>query len=60
MGETHLSGGLLVPALVIAVVAFILFVRVEKKAQDPIISLSLFKNRTFVVQNAVAALVMVS
>lgn len=57
MGETHLSWGLLVPALVIAVVAFILFVRVEKKAQDPIISLSLFKNRTFVVQNAVAALV---
>lgn len=57
MGEAKPSVLVLGSMLVIAVVAFYLFIRVEKHAQDPIISLSLFKNRTFVVQNAVAALV---
>lgn len=57
MGEARPSVLVLGSMLVIAVVAFYLFIRVEKHAQDPIISLSLFKNRTFVVQNAVAALV---
>lgn len=34
-----------------------LFVRQEKRAQDPIISLQLFKSRTFTIQNIMAALV---
>lgn len=34
-----------------------LFVRQEKKAQDPIIDLELFKNRPFVVHNLIAALI---
>ena len=36
---------------------FALFVVAEKRAADPIIPLSLFNNRTFVIQNVVAALV---
>ncbi len=36
---------------------FFLFIHFEKHAQDPVISLDLFKNSTFVVVNIVAALV---
>lgn len=57
LGEAQLSVGRLIVAFAVAVGAFALFMRTEKRAEDPIISLDLFKNRTFVVQNAVAALV---
>ncbi|SEL31643.1 drug resistance transporter, EmrB/QacA subfamily [Carnobacterium iners] len=42
---------------VFAVLSFIAFIYVEKRAVDPILPLSLFSNRTFVIQNLVAALV---
>ena len=48
---------LLVSLFIIAVLCFWLFIRTEKRAVDPIISLDLFKNKTFNVQNIVAALV---
>lgn len=43
--------------LVVSIVSLILFIRREKRAADPIISLELFKNRPFIVQNAIAALI---
>lgn len=43
--------------LFLAVVLFIWFILVEKQAKDPVISLQLFQNPTFVVVNIVAALV---
>lgn len=46
-----------VGGLVISAISLILFVRREKRAVDPIISLELFKNRPFIVQNAIAALI---
>ncbi|OFI49318.1 multidrug MFS transporter [Floricoccus tropicus] len=39
------------------IIFFILFVIVEKRAEDPVISLELFKNQTFIIANLVAALV---
>lgn len=38
-------------------VSLILFIKWEKRVEDPIISLKLFNNRTFVIQNVVAALI---
>jgi EmrB/QacA subfamily drug resistance transporter len=40
-----------------SVVFFIAFVFVEKRAQDPVIDLNLFKNSTFVIVNLVATLI---
>ncbi|WP_034550945.1 MDR family MFS transporter [Carnobacterium funditum] len=42
---------------VLAIMCFIAFIFAEKRAADPILPLSLFNNRTFVIQNLVAALV---
>lgn len=44
-------------AFAIFILSLVLFVRTEKKAQDPVISLDLFKNRTFVLVNLIAALI---
>ena len=41
----------------ISLSGLVVFIRVEKRAEDPLISLELFRNRTFVVVNLVAALV---
>lgn len=41
----------------IFIFGFIAFIYVEKKAVDPIISLDLFKNRTYVIVNLIAALI---
>lgn len=38
-------------------VSLFLFIKWEKRVEDPIISLKLFNNRTFVIQNIVAALI---
>lgn len=60
-GFQTLSGqnGLMVFAgcLAFAAVSLWQFIRAEKRAQDPIIDLKLFKNRSFVAANLVAALV---
>lgn len=42
---------------VLAIGLFIGFIYVEKRAEDPVISLDLFKDKTFIVVNLVAALV---
>ena len=42
---------------VFAILSFIAFIYAEKRAVDPILPLTLFNNRTFVIQNIVAALV---
>ncbi len=57
IGERH--GRLLIVGIcfVVAAVSMWLFVHQEKRATDPIIDLKLFSNRTFVIQNGVAALV---
>lgn len=41
----------------VSVISLVLFVRRERRATDPVISLDLFKNRPFMVQNAIAALI---
>lgn len=41
----------------ISLIGLVVFIQVEKRAEDPLISLELFRNRTFVVVNLVAALV---
>lgn len=41
----------------LAIIALFLFIRQEKRADDPVISLDLFKSRTFTIQNVLAALV---
>lgn len=41
----------------IFIVSMLLFIRQEKRADDPIIFLQLFENRTFVIQNFAAAMV---
>ncbi len=40
-----------------AIICLIFFIRIEKKAEDPVISLHLFKNKTFVLVNVIALLV---
>lgn len=57
LGNGQLSVAWVLSGLVVTVLAFALFLRQEKRASDPLIPLTLFKNRTFVVQNLVAALV---
>lgn len=41
----------------ISLIGLVVFIQVEKRAEDPLISLELFRNRIFVVVNLVAALV---
>lgn len=55
LGDQGLSIAV-VSLLILAIVTFLLFYRVEKKAADPLIDLALFHSRTFVVVNIVAAL----
>lgn len=55
LGDGGFSGGVLA-LLVAAVVSLLAFIWVEKRAEDPVISLDLFHSRIFVVVNAVAAL----
>ncbi|QMU07339.1 MFS transporter [Levilactobacillus suantsaii] len=57
LGDGQLGLIWVIVGLVVTVVAFYLFWRQEKRTADPLIPLSLFKNRTFVVQNLIAALV---
>jgi len=49
--------GLFAAGLVVSAISLRLFVRREQRAADPLISLELFKNRPFIVQNAIAALI---
>ncbi|WP_414839794.1 MDR family MFS transporter [Carnobacterium sp. TMP28] len=57
IGDKGTFEPLLLIWFVFAILSFIAFIYVEKRAIDPILPLSLFNNRTFVIQNTVAALV---
>lgn len=57
LGENPSISLKLIGAFLVSIIMFALFVVAEKRATDPIIPLSLFNNRTFVIQNVVAALV---
>lgn len=41
----------------LAIISLVLFIRQEKRAVDPVISLDLFASRTFTIQNVLAAIV---
>lgn len=57
VGDTGEFSASMAGVFALAVGMFALFIFAEKRAIDPIIPLSLFNNRTFVIQNIVAALV---
>jgi EmrB/QacA subfamily drug resistance transporter len=57
MGESSFSLVTLLTSFVIFIVGTGLFIRQEKRAEDPIIFLDLFNNRTFVIQNVATMLV---
>ncbi|MGX7419089.1 MDR family MFS transporter [Carnobacterium gallinarum] len=57
VGDTGKFSVAMVGIFALAIGMFGLFIFAEKRAVDPIIPLSLFNNRTFVIQNIVAALV---
>lgn len=57
VGERHSNFLIVAICFIIAAVGLWLFIRQERRASDPIIDLSLFSNRTFVIQNGVAALI---
>ncbi|MGM0126179.1 hypothetical protein IGI37_003580 [Enterococcus sp. AZ194] len=56
LGDQGISGGT-IGLFMGTIFSFCLFVWAEKRAEDPVITLDLFKNRTFVVVNVVAALI---
>lgn len=57
LGDTQINWLSLVISLVISVLSFCGFIRQERRVANPIIPLQLFKIRTFVTQNLVAALI---
>ncbi|KAF1296696.1 multidrug MFS transporter [Enterococcus sp. JM4C] len=56
LGDDGISGTALA-LFVGTILSLALFIWAEKRAEDPVIALDLFKNRTFVVVNIVAALI---
>ena len=50
-------GVVTIVSLALFVLSFIGFVQVEKRAKDPIITMELFQNRTYVLVNIIAALI---
>lgn len=57
LSETHPSVSMVVFSFLVFLVGLFLFIRQEKRADDPVIFLDLFKNRVFVIQNIAAAFV---
>ncbi|USS87326.1 MFS transporter [Fructilactobacillus hinvesii] len=57
LGERPFHFGLIGLCVVVAMLGMWFFIRQERRAVDPIIPLSMFKNRTFVTQNLIAALI---
>ncbi|WP_367294690.1 MDR family MFS transporter [Levilactobacillus yonginensis] len=56
LGDGGISLTWVVVGFIVAIVAFGLFIRQERRVADPLIPMSLFKDRTFVIQNLIAAL----
>lgn len=57
LGETPLNLMMIAFCLIVALVSGFLFIKQEQQVVDPIIPLDMFKNRTFVTQNLIAALI---
>lgn len=57
LGDTQINWLAFIVCLVLAGISFALFVHHEGQVENPIIPLTLFKQRTFVTQNLVAALI---
>ncbi|AVK62782.1 MFS transporter [Lactobacillus sp. CBA3606] len=57
LGNATISWATVIMAWVLSGFSLWLFIRRESRTAEPVISLDLFKNHTFVIQNAVAALV---
>ncbi|KRM60021.1 MDR family MFS transporter [Secundilactobacillus malefermentans] len=57
LSETTINWFMVVGTFVLAIITGYLFIRREKRVSYPIIPLELFKDRTFVTQNLVAALI---
>lgn len=57
LGESIALTPVLVGSFMVAIISFSLFVKIERKAVDPIIPLNLFHNQEFVKFNIVASLV---
>lgn len=56
IGQTPIQWPIVALCVLISVVASIMFIRRERLAEDPLIPMGLFSNRTFVAQNLVIAL----
>ncbi|GEK28374.1 MDR family MFS transporter [Furfurilactobacillus siliginis] len=57
LGESNRNWMIIGVCFVITVIGLLGFIRQERRAADPIIDLNLFKQRTFIIQNGVAALI---
>lgn len=57
LGETPLNWIMIGLCLLVAIISGWLFLKQERRVSDPIIPLEMFKNRTFVTQNLIAALI---
>lgn len=57
LGNATISWAAVIIAWVVSGLSLWLFIRRESHTPEPVISLQLFKNHTFVIQNAVAALI---
>ncbi|WP_125709653.1 MDR family MFS transporter [Companilactobacillus zhongbaensis] len=51
------SAWLPIGLVALSVISVFIFIRFERKVSDPILPLSLFKNKTFVIQNVIALLI---
>ncbi|WAE44298.1 MDR family MFS transporter [Levilactobacillus brevis] len=56
LSESNLGIVWIIAGFLVTIVAFWLFLRREQRTDDPLIPLALFRNRTFVIQNLIAAL----
>lgn len=57
IGQSPINWKIIAGCLLISIASLVGFIRHEMVVDDPIIPMNLFSNRTFVVQNAIAALV---
>ncbi len=57
VGQDPIKWQIVAVCFLIALIATVMFIRTERMAEDPLIPMELFDNRTFVVQNIVVFLV---
>lgn len=57
VGQDPINWKIVAVCFLVAIISFVMFIRTERLAKDPLIPMELFDNRTFVVQNIVVFLV---